>query len=163
MTRRFLKLLFACAASLAVPLVPAVADNAIKLRVPVQLKKMVATTAQLHCWVYDGGGTSLGGADSDLLTFPNGNFDQAVEVTVTPNQNTTFSGAKSYGCALTVYCGGRTNPKVGTPPADQPCRLAKPDEFFRIEVSGSLTEDAGNFVGGIAGPKDLAVEPKPKQ
>ena len=53
MTRRFLKLLFACAACLAVPLGPTVADNneGIKLRVPVQLKKMVAEVDQVHCWL----------------------------------------------------------------------------------------------------------------
>ena len=86
--------------------------------------------------------------------------EQVVEVVVRPTGSNTFTAAKSYSCNLLVHSttGPVSTPEKGNPPDESLWSLAKPDEFFRNEVTGPL--DGGKFVGGIVGPEDVTVEPK---
>jgi hypothetical protein len=164
-TRRLLKWLVAGVLGVAVPLGPAVADNieAVKLRVPVKLKKMLpeADRVSLYCRIRgEDAGLPLGYKSSEPQNIVNGHFDKVVEVVVRPTAPMTFTAAKSYSCVLLVHSttGPVSKPEKGTPPDESLWSLAKPDEFFRNEVTGPL--DGGKFVGGIVGPEDVTVEPK---
>ena len=167
MTRRFLGLLLACAACLAVSVGAAVADNpeTIRLRVPVKLKKMLAEQVSVVCSIRSGNMQQLGGSTpSGWRNIVNGEFDQVVEVAVTPLEGKTFAEAKNYRCTLSLKASENSMgaPAQGTPPYYYLPYLAKPDEFFRAEITGPL-DGGGKVVDGIVGPKDLTVQPKQKQ
>jgi hypothetical protein len=164
-TRRLLKWLVAGLLGVAVPLGPAAADTieAVKLRVPVKLKKMLpeADRVSMSCRIVgeDADGPPLGYEVSEPKNIVNGHFDQVFEVVLRPIGTNTFTAAKSYKCVLLVHSGSIVSkPEKGTPPNESLWSLAKPDEFFRNEVTGPL--DGGKFVGGIVGPEDVTVEPK---
>ena len=98
MTRGSLKLLLSCAACLAVSVGPTVADNheTIKLRVPVKLKKMLAEQVAVACSIRSRNLQKLGGSTSSgWRNIVNGEFDQVVEVAVTPLEGKTFADAKT--------------------------------------------------------------------
>lgn len=156
-----LKWLMAGALGLALTAGAAVADHpqSIKLRVPVQLKKMLpeAKTVTVKC--------SLVGANTVIFSEPrnivNGECDQVIETVFTAKAGETLPEAQSYLCQLLINRGSwETTPRVGTPP--DPSRplhlLARPDEFFQAEVRGPL--GGGKVVDGIVGPKDLTIGPK---
>lgn len=142
---------------------PSAAQNqeAIKLRVPVQLKNMLATEVSVDCFI-DHGNLVVGQKKSEPHPIVNGVFDQVIELVVTPSPGKTFAGADAYSCHLWV---NKQAPRKGTPASNNdPARytLAKPDEFFRIVSHGPL-DGGGKVVDGIVGPKDLTIGPKPKQ
>ena len=163
-TRCFLKWLVAGALGVAVSIGAAVAgsNESITLRVPVKLKKMIAASTLVQCTIYDDSSNTLGSLYSQPVDIVNGELDQVFELDLVPHPEKTFAAARSYVCTLQLLGGvGPQPPHQGTPPDPKPYLLARPDEFFQNKVSGPL--DGGTFVDGIAGPKDLAVPPKPKE
>jgi hypothetical protein len=99
--------------------------------------------------------------DEYVFQMPNGEFDQVVEVVLTPQGSGGFVLAKSYSCKILVipentYIGFQT-PVVGTPASGTPIwKLARPDRFFRAQVSGQLEGTIG-----VGGPKGLQQVPQP--
>jgi hypothetical protein len=153
-------------ALLAGPLA-AQSQDTIKLRVPVQLKSMLAATMSVTCSILHGTET-LGTKWSGIYDIVNGEFDQVVEVDVPALGGQSFLGADGYSCDLKVTSipgGLGVTPEQGTPTgkADYNIyKLAKPDAFFRVHAQGPL--HGGKIVGGIVGPsKDLTIGPKQKQ
>jgi hypothetical protein len=151
-------------ALLAGPLA-AQSHDTIKLRVPVQLKSMLAATMSVTCSILRGSetlGTRWGGVH-DIV---NGEFDQVVEVEVQALGGQSFLGADGYSCDLKVtsIAGGLgVTPEQGTPTgkADYSIyKLAKPDAFFRVHAQGPL--HGGKVSDGIVGPaKDLKGQKQP--
>lgn len=151
--------------SLAVP--PASASESITLRVPVQMKEMVATGVKVDCEIFgDNSVANLAkkfNTADHLFQIVDGEFDQVVEVVLTPEKPGGFVGAKSYRCAIKVlpdytntYHATHATPEVGSPGSGAPIfKLARPDRFFRAAVTGQL---AGT---PLAGAKDLQQTPKP--
>lgn len=158
------KLLLAGALGLGMLAGPAAADAPIKLRVPVKLTKMLAQQVTVGCSIRGPNQEQLGGTESSgWRDIVNGEFDQIIEMTVPPLQGKTFAEAKSYRCSFGLRMSPTSQgaPKLGTPPSAYLPYLAKPNAFFRAEVTGPL--DGGTFVDGIAGPKDLTIGPQQKQ
>jgi len=146
---------------------PAAAQSeTITLRVPVQMKEMVATGVKVDCEIYgDDGVTNIAkkfNTEENLFEIVNGEFDQTVEMVLTPQKPGAFVGAKSYRCTIKVlanyantYIGTHTTPEVGAPSSGEPIyKLARPDRFFRAAVTGQL---AGT---PFAGPKGLQQTPQ---
>lgn len=155
------------------------ASESITLRVPVQMKEMVATGVKVDCEIFgDDGVTNVAkefNTTDNLFQIVNGGFDQVVEVVLTPQKPGGFVGAKSYRCTIKVlpdyantYIGTHATPEVGTPASGSPIwKLARSDRFFRAQVSGQLS---GLAVGGAKnlqqipqapiGPKTIQVVPK---
>lgn len=145
---------------------PAFAAESITLKVPVQMKEMVATGVKVDCEIFgEDGVTNVAkkfNTTDNLFRIVNGEFDQVVELILTPQKPGGFIGAKSYQCTIKVlpdyantYIGTHATPVIGTPAPGAPIyRLARPDRFFRAEVSGQLS--------GIpfAGAKDLLQKPQ---
>jgi len=164
-TRSSLKWLLAIGLAVAVPVTQAVAENykSIKLRVPVKLKNMVADAESVRVFCSVSG---LGNARSEPRNIVNGEFDQVIEVVVTPHDGKNFLEAKTYNCHLEI---GKSGGAWGSPSKDTPTsedaynlyRLAKPNEFFQNVINGPL--DGAKFVDGLVGSDDFGVEPKPKQ
>lgn len=137
--------------------------GSVRLRVPVKLSKMMpeAQRVSVHCSV--SGDARRGSSRSAIRTIVNGEFDQVIEVVVTPSAGQTLIGAKSYICRLEIYGpgGAMGNPSQGTPPSGHIHKLARPDAFFRSVAAGSLT--GGTVNDGIVGPSGLAVPPRRRQ
>jgi hypothetical protein len=117
--------------------------DTIKLRVPVQLKSMLAATMSVTCSILRGSevlGTRWGG----VYDIVNGEFGQVIEVEVQALGGQSFLGADGYSCDLKVtsIAGGLgVTPEQGTPTgkADYNIyKLAKPDAFFRVHAQGPL-------------------------
>lgn len=168
--RYSLKWLVAIALAVAVPIGPAAADNykSITLRVPVKVKNMVpeAERLRVQCSV-SGVGGGLGAVHSAPHNIVNGEFDQIIEVVVTPYDGKNFLEAKTFVCRLEIgkSDGAWNAPRKETPTSNDLYdlyRLAKPNEFFQAIVNGPLA-GGPKFVDGIVGADDLAVEPKQKQ
>lgn len=147
---------------------PSAAQNndSIKLRVPVQLKSMLAATASVTCGILRGK-EELGAKWSGAYNIVNGEFNQVIEVEVPALGGQSFLGADGYSCDLKVThsAGGQGfTPERGTPSNKGDFsiyRLAKPDAFFRVHAQGPLK--GGKIVDGIVGPsKDLTIGPKQK-
>ncbi len=128
--------------------------EAITLKVPVQLKDMVGPTAVVDCKVYGNDlNTELGSGRWTNVDL-DGQFDGIVEIIVNPTVGSYFNGiVKSYQCSLEVsgqpndYHGALAPPTQGT--GGRPLAyLARPDRFFRVEVSGTLS-------GAVSGPGAL--------
>ena len=147
---------------------PSAAQNndSIKLRVPVQLKSMLAATVSVTCGILRGK-EELGAKWSGAYNIVNGEFNQVIEVEVPALGGQSFLGADGYSCDLKVTSveGGQGfTPFQGTPANNKPQLkwLAKPDAFFRVHAQGPL--QGGKIVDGIVGPsKDLTIGPKQKQ
>jgi hypothetical protein len=126
----------------------------ITLRVPVQLKKMLAEQVQVSCRVYKTGDPGLRGeGTSGPLNIVNGEFNEVIEVRVTPTSAEGFRDADHYYCNLYLP---NVEPHQGTPPSGDIKLLAKPDEFFRAKTNGKVG------VGGPkGGPKDFKGQKQP--
>jgi hypothetical protein len=140
--------------------------DAIKLRVPVQLKSMLAATVSVTCSILRGT-ESVGTKWSGAHDIANGEFDQVIEIDVKALGGQSFVGADGYSCDLKVTKspGGQGfTPHQGTPSGKADFSiytLAKPDAFFRVHAQGPL--HGGKIVDGIVGPvKDFTVQPKQK-
>jgi hypothetical protein len=142
---------------------PAAAQNydSITLRVPVQLKSMLAATVSVTCRIFRGTdelGAQWGGAHKIV----NGEFDQIVEVEVKALGGQSFLGADRYSCDLKLTSGEGSQgftPYQGTPANNKPQLkwLARPDAFFRVKTEHTL--DGLKF--GVGGPKDLKSQKQP--
>lgn len=112
-------------------------------------------------------GGGLGAVLSEPHNIVNGEFDQIIEVVVTPYDGKNFVEAQTFVCRLEI---GKSNGAWGAPRKEIPAsndlydlyRLAKPNEFFQAIVNGPLA-GGPKFVDGIVGADDFAVEPKQKQ
>jgi len=142
---------------------PAVSQSgqSITLRVPVELKEMVALGAVVRCSIFrDGLQYSIGGAVHSF-PIPYGEFNEVVEITVDPNPGTSFAEASYYRCFLHVATeptpawSDSEEPFVGPPVNDSSMYLiARPDEFFQSEVTGPISG-----VSLPPGPGQLQVAP----
>jgi hypothetical protein len=153
----------AAALGLALLAGPAVGQNAdaIKLRVPVQLKSMLAATVSVTCRIFRGTdelGAQWGGAHKIV----NGEFNEVVEVEVKALGGQSFLGADGYRCDLkltSVEGGQGFTPYQGTPSGNEPQLkwLARPDAFFRVKTEHTLD----GLKAGVGGPKDLKGQKQP--
>jgi hypothetical protein len=142
----------ACALGIAVPAGALAADSptSITLRVPVQLKKMLAEQVGVFCLVrVKGEPAPRGSAKSAPRKIVNGEFNEVIEVRVTPASGKDFNGVDQYACYFHLDDG--KSPYQGTPPVGNIKVLAKPDEFYRRETVHDL--EGGKV--GVGGPKDL--------
>jgi len=113
----------------------------VMLRVPLQLKKMIATGARLTCGLHAndaGAGTPVVQVSKDV-DIAGGEFDQIVEISVPVSPG--IVPVKSYRCEFKVRGdpGHFVTPIKGQPLSTQLYRLARPDAFFRQEVSGPVS------------------------
>jgi hypothetical protein len=140
------------------------APETITLKVPVQMKEMLATAVKVECRIFGADGATLSKefkTNESVFQMPNGEFDQVVEVVLTPQGSGGFALAKSYSCKILVipentYIGFQT-PVVGTPASGTPIwKLARPDKFFRAQVTGQLEGTIG-----VGGPKGFQHVPQP--
>ncbi len=164
---RSLKWLAAGVLGLAVLSGPLAADHheVMKLRVPVQLKKMLAEKVKVMCQITSGAGPGnvLASKHSEYLDIINGDFDQVVEMVMSPSlPEWTFANAKSYECQFQLKAKDAVGaPSQGKPPSKDLYRLARPDAFFRQnfweQVGGKLGPDA------FTGAKDLKALPPKKE
>lgn len=174
---------WAVALALALLVGPLAAQNSdaperskeLKLRVPVQIKKGMMKTVRVDCAILRGGALVAGHKKSEWQDVKNGEFNQVIELAMTPSPGKTIVGTDNYSCHLEISGPGpMSNGSQGTPsgPEDsQLWRLARPDQFFRNYVQASLesgkvdggTVDGGKkTVDGVVGPKDLTIGPKSK-
>lgn len=168
MTRRLLMALLACTACMALAAGMATAEdnyNSITMRVPMKLKKMLpeAKWASVWCEIRDDDGNLLSKRNKNA-GLGDGDLDYVAELAFTPMPGKTFFKATSYQCLLALHTADVDNskiyPLVGTPPRADLYRWARPDEYFLQMVKGRL--DGGTVNPGIAGPKDLTIQPKTK-
>ena len=166
MTRRFLGLLLACAACVAVSVGPSAAQtyDSIKLQVPVKLKNMHAQAKLMvaTCHIRDSKYHELSAQYGWVGTIQDGELDTVFSHVFFPKPEKTFADAKTAVCTLNLTQTNDPNdifpPLKGTPPSPHIWRLAKPDEYFMQTFNYPL--DGGKFVPGIAGPKDFTIQPK---
>jgi hypothetical protein len=150
---------------------PAAANETITLRVPVQLKKMLADKVRVECIIFRGGNQSLTGHQAHNVSawydIANGEFDQIIEMAMTAGSGNTLVGTDQYRCQLqlpTGNPGGHTLAIQGTPSGNNDPKLpllAKPDQFFRAQAIGRL-DGVGVInpdLGG--GPKDFKGKKQP--
>lgn len=164
---RFLKWMAAGILGLAVLSAPSAADHheVIKLRVPVQLKKMLADKVKVMCQITSGQGPGnvLASKHSEYLDIINGDFDQVVEMVMSPSlPESTFANATSYDCQFYLKAKDAVGPpSPGKPPSKDLYRLARPDAFFRQ----SFVEKVGGKLGpgAFIGAKDLKALPPKKE
>lgn len=142
---------------------PSAAQNydSIKLRVPVQLKSMLAATVSVTCKILRGN-EELGAKWSGAHNIVNGEFNQVIEVEVPALGGQSFLGADGYSCDLKVTSveGGQGfTPYQGTPANNKPQLkwLARPDAFFRVKTEHTLD----SLKVGVGGPKDLKGQKQP--
>ena len=155
---KVMSIALAAALGLAPPAGPLAAEP-VTLRVPVQLKKMVAEKAKVSCSLGHDGKYVGGNKTFDIV---NGEFDQVIEIVITPVVGMTFVGTDQYSCTLLVGAGAV--PQQATPSGNNDPKLyylAKPDQFFRAQTTGRL--DGVGVVnpdlGG--GPKDFKGKKQP--
>lgn len=133
----------------------------ITLRVPVELKEMVALGAVVWCGIYRDASPYTIGEKTHSFPIPSGEFNEVLEVAVDPHPGLSFEQAVTYRCRLRVAnepspaLSDSEEPYVGTPGGSwEVYRIAKPDEFFQSEVTGPIS--------GVAlppGPGQLQVAP----
>ena len=144
-TRSSLRWLVACTLGIGVPVGAAVANETITLRVPVQLKKMVADKVRVECIIFRDGNMSLSGHQAHNLSawydIVNGEFDQITEMAMIGG---SFVGTDQYRCQLRLPTGdpgGHALAIQGNPSGNNDPKLpllGKPDQFFRAETIGRL-------------------------
>jgi hypothetical protein len=146
---------------LAGPLAAQTYDS-IRLQVPVKLKNMHpdAKFASIICEIW--GSEIILGQYGSVQTIKNGELDSVVSVVIYPKGG-TFVNAKSAVCSLFLTNKddpnlGYQKPMKGAAPSSDIWRLGKPDECFMQTFNTPL--DGGKFVPGIAGSKDLTIQPK---
>lgn len=165
--RRILE--WAAAGALGVALLagPAVGQSydSIKLQVPVKLKNMhpQAKLMVVDCEIRDSKYHELSPKRGWVGTIQGGELETVVQLDFFPKAGKTFADAKTSVCALRLI--QTDNPKddsypplIGTPPSPHIWRLGKPDEYFMQTFNYPL--DGGKFVPGLAGSKDITVQPK---
>lgn len=153
-------------ALLAGPLAAQTYDS-IKLQVPVKLTNMhpQAKLVVVMCEIRDSNYHELTGQKGWVGTIQGGELDQLVPLVFLPKPGKTFADAKTSVCSLYLTQTSDSKdiypPLKGTPPSAHIWRLGKPDEYFMQTFNYPL--DGGKFVPGIAGSKDLTIQPKPKE
>jgi len=119
----------------------------IVLRVPVEVSKIYKNVygMEVRCSILDEGGNTIknSGYLQDVEGLTNGALSHVFEISIDLSDEEAVS-AKKYKCDLLVGWGYGLEPEVssttaGPDPGEQfPQRQARPNEFFRKEVSGDL-------------------------
>lgn len=117
------------------------------LRVPVEVSKIYQTVTgmEVRCSILDASGQviSTSGPLEDVKGLVNGALSHVFEIVIELSEREALV-AKKYECDLLVGWGYGLEPTVssstsGPDPDEQfPQRQARPDEFFRKQVSGDL-------------------------
>ena len=161
MTRSSLSIL-AAATTLTVAMIgPAASQSgqSITLHVPVELKEMTALGAVVRCSIHVSQYPI--GATEHSFPIPNGDFNEVLEIVVDPSPGLSFVDASYYLCRLRVAAepspawSESEEPYVGTPGGSwEVHRIARPDEFFEIEITGPISA-----VALPPGPGQLQIAP----
>ena len=162
MTRSSLSILAAAATLTVATIGPAASQSgqSITLRVPVELKEMVALGARVSCGIYTQGHDYSIGTEIAEFAIPGGEFNEVLEIVVDPSPGLSFAGATSYRCILRVSTEAPPtdpqNPYIGTPAAGYSSAylLARPDEFFQQVITGPIS-----IVAIPAAPGGLQLAP----
>lgn len=119
----------------------------IVLRVPVEVSKMyeVVRGMEVRCTILDASGQVIknSGYLEDVKGLVDGALSDVFEIVIELSDEEA-SVAKSYECNLLVGWGYGLEPQLSSstggpdPDGQFPQRQARPDEFFRKEVSGDL-------------------------